>query len=310
MAHTASQEWLNANLSRAYPFAESTGGVVNALPSAFLVNGCLLYDCSGAGKEVTLESAFIHHMTCDDRGVRLGLTCHISTNTNLIFDDLLFISYGAERNATVNFMSELNGVTVSGTFTVGDAKVMERYSGYYDIDETAGALCPSVLHDISGLYVTAIKVGDSYLTGEVELVAGDGIEITADDGRLVITNTKYTVPDDNQIITADSSLLETVIDTYGRPIKTLNGVSPDEDGNISVVTSEAAAGGDSIIVGTAGNGTITLELKKDPCVEDGAIESLSEKLGQLNERCSRINTSQLALDNAVNNLATQLTRLN
>lgn len=310
MAHTSSKEWLNANLSRAFPFAESTGGSSKALPSSFLVNGFLLYDCSALGKTV-IDSAFVHCINCDDQGVRIGITCKASTKEEYPFDDLLFISYGSERNASIPFMAESNGVTLSGKFIVGDAQVMERYSGVYELDSSSGELCPSILHDISGLYVSALKVGDVYLTGEVELISGAGIEFSAnkETNTLTITNTKYTIS--GGTITSDDELLEAAVEAFGTPIKKINDKSPDADGNFSFVGSDSNIDGqDRIIVSETGNGTITLELQKDPCVDDDAIDKLSTKLGQLNERCSRINSSQLALDTAVNNLATQLTRIN
>ena len=311
MAHTSSKEWLNTNLSRAFPFAESTGGSSKALPSSFLVNGFLLYDCSALGEKVVIDSAFVHCVKCDDQGVRIGITCKASTNEEYPFDDLLFISYGSERNAGIPFMSESNGVILSGKFIVGDARVMERYSGVYELDSSSGELCPSILHDISGLYVSALKVGDVYLTGEVELISGAGIEFSANEetNTLTITNTKYDIG--KSTITNDEQLLEAAVKDFGTPIKKINGEYPDADGNFSFIGSTSSlAGYDSIIVSETGNGTVTLELKKDPCVDDDTIDTLSTKLEQLNERCSRINSSQLALDTAVNNLATQLTRIN
>ena len=318
MAHVASLEWLNANLSRAYPFDTSTGGASKALPSQFLVNGCVLYDCAAISDEAVVSRAYISTVSCSDTGVTLSLTCELSTGNKVNFDSLLFISYGADRNSTIKFLAESSGMSLSGSFTVGDATTMKSRPILSELSIAEGLLDPGVVHDISGLYVSAIKVGGTYLSGEVELVAGEGIEFeteqTSSGGKLIISNTRYQLPQENLVIRSDADLLAEALEIYGEPIRSINSsIFPDESGNISIVTpsetSEGTEGTEDIVVGTVGEGTITLMLKKDPCVEDGTIEKLSEQIQSLNERCSILNAAQINLDNAVNGVATQLTRL-
>jgi hypothetical protein len=302
-----------------------------------LVDACLLYDCDGIGEGVVIDYAWVHSITVTEVGSVLGVSCKASNNTVYIFDELLFISFGSERNATIKFISETSGLSISGSVIVGDPTAVKGLPNYRDMDEDCGLFSPAVLHDISGLYVTAIKIGDSYLSGEVELVAGDGIEFAIESTstsshKLTISNTRYTLDADNTKIT-DDELLEAAIEDFGKPILTINGIAPDAKGNISIVSPEPGstvftapasggstepesgvctkveAGDDFIIVGNVGAGTITLELKKDPCVEDDTIDELTANVSELNARCARINSSQLTLDNAVNNIATQLTRL-
>lgn len=311
MSNLFSMEWLNANLSRAYPLDDSTGGAEGTLPSSLLVDAKILYD------SVEIYDAYISHVSITEVGWTLSISCMYrstdGTEQPAVFNDLVAVPYDTERNGVVKFAGAVDGVAISGSITVGDATAIAHWSPETDLDISNGRLAVPVLVHMDELCVTAIKVGNTVLSGTVELVAGPGISFTVDESTntLVIENYNYAIPEGNLDVVDDNSLIDNLVSRYGRPITSINGVAPGNLGDISflVPVTEAEDTDYHIAVDSAGPGTVSLKLHVDPTVDAGVIDSLSEGLEQLNERASRLDTGIKEVDTAINGVATQLTRL-
>lgn len=318
MANTYAQEWLNANLSRSYPLADEVGGQANTLPCTLLVDCRLIHDC------YDLYDAYISRLEVSEVGWTASLTFTAVQNegdtpAEYTADRLIAVPYDTERNGKVPFNQSIGttGISIAGSFTIGKATAVDSLpnSNVYTSADTK--LSPAVITSISGLCIKAIKVGDELFSGVVELVAGDGIELeTSVDAdtkvtTINITNTKYSLPEDNLDITTDEDLAERLVDTYGPPITSINWVSP-VDGNIDIVyptQSTESDGVSFVVVDDIGAGRLALTLTPDPCVDKEAITTLIGNLSQLNLRADKLDTGIKELDTAINTVATQMTRL-
>lgn len=319
MSNAQSIEWLNANLSRSYPLADEVGGQPNTLPCSLLVDCRLIHDC------YALYDAYISLLEVSEVGWTASLTFTAIQNegdaaAEHTAERLIAVPYDTERNGKVTFNQSIGttGISIAGSFTIGEATAVAslRSANSYTLDDTK--LSPAVITSISGLCIKAIKVGDELFSGVVELVAGDGIKLethvdeTTKVTTINITNTKYSLPVQNQEITNDDQLVDSLVDRYGIPITSINGVRPNEKGNIDIVYPSESATSDGVsfvVVDGTGAGRLALTLTPDPCVDKDAINTLIGNLDQLNLRADKLDTGIKELDTAINTIATQMTRL-
>lgn len=310
MAGILSKEWLNDNLSKAYPLADNTGGSASTLPPSLLVDGVVIAETPG------VVSARISSLKVSDTVWSMSLlvtyrnTQQVDTPVN--YEDIITVSLDSDKNTVAKFLKSVDGKTISGSFTIGCPDAVADWPAItYFLNSDTG-LHPSVIHELTDLFLTGIKVGDTVLTGEIELIAGDGIELSVDENTngIRITNTKYAV--DNTIIYDDQSLLDAVVARYGAPIRSISGVLPDADGNINIVVPAEYSAVDEYVSIAASNseaGVLTIALAKDPCLNINDIQVAVDNLDALNERAAKLDAGVKALDSALNRLATQMSRM-
>lgn len=302
-----SKEWLNANQAKAYPLKSETGGVAGTLPCDLLTAATILVE------DPAIRQIWISGIMVTDLSWSLSLKVATQNNTTINFPDIVTVSRNSEQYSVAKFTAANGGVCLCGSFTVGNPDAVSKLpSGMSVLSLEQGELDPSTISDISGLVLMGIRVGDTLLTGEIELVAEDGIELVFDEttNKLTIVNTKYSIPSENLEITSDTELLDQIQSTYGKVITTINGVEPDAAGDIKLVLPTTEAD-DRIYIAAEplSDGALTLSITKDPYVSIKSIETLAQNLEQLSIRAAKIDSSIKEADAAINSISTQMTRL-
>jgi hypothetical protein len=140
------------------------------------------------------------------------------------------------------------------------------------------------------------------------------------DPIITIKSVEYTPPAANLEITSDAELLEEVVKAYGAPVRAINGVLPDESGNITIqpdgvnVTEESddkSPDEERFYACIAGintaAGAIKIALSQQiQCENTAIIDAVMTNIAQLNERASEISELITRLDAAQSNLAARI----
>jgi hypothetical protein len=135
-------------------------------------------------------------------------------------------------------------------------------------------------------------VGDSPTTGDIVLREGDNIEITMSEesGKTVLTiSANTTSPTGGSLLTQglvlenDDDVFQAIVESFGTPITTINGISPDTSGNFSI-SGEDCMAMDPIEGGLSFSNTCS----SDPCCEDGQMDQAYSVLDELNQKCARL----------------------
>lgn len=304
-------EWLNSNQHRAYPLDESTVG--NGLPFSFLVDALFINSPS-----VSSEKLYISSVTRSSTNILVSMGGYVA-GVATDFGVVATVPFSTVSGTHVPIAVTGDNFTLAGSLVIGDTKCMESAPAVIELGEEKGLLFPGCVRTVDDTLI-GIKVNDTLYTGIVTLEAGEGIEFTTsagtEDGETVITitSTAYTVPDENLEIVDDGTLLERAIEAYGKPVRTICGVSPDDSGDIVFSTPEAGGDSDQYVeASSTGIGTVCLTIANDKtdstCTDHSAqIDSLAQSLSNLNERSVEIHEGINAVDDAVSNLALQVSR--
>ena len=135
------------------------------------------------------------------------------------------------------------------------------------------------------------------LSGDVTLQAGEGIDITLEGGTLSISANEGWI----------RSKIQNILTTAGSPIQTINGQSPDNNGNFTI------SGLDCLSVesfpGTSGIG-VSNTCSKPCCGEDsGDLAEIKNSQENLRGKINRISENLNSFINSINNVETRLPSL-
>jgi len=227
--------WLNENSQRNYPLSEEA----------------TLKDVTGSFKlplSLIVDFVFPVHATFD---IEPDLFHLLNVG---IFGDVVTITIGyngspigsVSVSTTTHEINQSYFIHGSGDFfdsigkiTVGDLTETVAAGGSYNFDVAGGRFEPTTIRpNIKGVTAMVAVTGQDrsdYLQGDIELVAGRNIEFT-------VVNT----PGENPRIRIDAvsstGLEEDCIcgnlTEDGQCISTINGVAPDADGNIELVSAD------------------------------------------------------------------------
>lgn len=327
-----SAEWLSANLSRAYPLDDSTGGS-SPIPCRFLVDGLFLT----AG--IVKTSLYISELAIRESDIVMSITGELITDstdggdpTFVTFPELIAIPRNAKYGDVFEFYAEDSqneDVRISGNVVVGDISVYKNHQTLYKLSIEESKIFPAIVIDMGKVCITSLVVGGVRVTGDVVINLGSGLSATVlEDGTINIESIgRYSrsvatatdtldqeIDGSNLVIVSDEDLIEEALAKFGTPVTSINGISPDSNGNISIATVDTTFDGEDInedvvlASGDDGSATVTLKLKRDPYMEAGTINTLIKNCEQLSTRCAIIDTAQTALDNELSNLAARMTR--
>lgn len=314
-----SREWLNANMSRAYPLDDSVGGAAGGIPTAALVDGFILT----TGFDVGVYDFYISGIVNTGGAVLLSITASAGGSDVVEFKDAVAI-HDIDNSAVIEFYADKDQYTICGSFTVGLASVLRSIPSNESLPITSTRIAPYVIHPVDRLCVTGIRVGDTLLTGEVTLSAGDGIILVPNEAsnKINISAINYTPPAANTRIVDDSTLAEELLNIYGKPIISIADTVPDKDGCIHIAGDPEASSTSSSSTpvvrnydyvvpeaGDAGSGVLYLKLERDPMLDEDYIESVTNNLVQLDARLRKVDSTVTAVDKVVASVSTQMTRL-
>lgn len=299
-------EFYNANASKAYPLSQSTGGEPGTLPCGLLVDAYLLVDCVD---NVDSGTFYISKIEVTSTGFMLSIS-YEDENSNIVdFDRVGYCAFSNSTNCEISFSGYAEDITIAGKFVVGDPLLVKNYPPVTEFTKTNGALSPLVVKSVNGLFITAIKIGDTLLTGDVTIEAGQGIEFEITGNTVTVTNTKYSLS--GGTIYSDAELVQAALSVYGLPIRSINGVCPDSNGNINIVVPTAEDSSNYYVSVTSSDqqsGALVISIAKNPCIAEDTVATLMDNIEQLNFRASRLDAGITALDNQLNNISIQLQR--
>ena len=218
---------------------------------------------------------------------------------------------------SVDFYVYENNINLYGYVTTG------IYESLTDVLGDSGDLDKTQLPIYSGCVVAidntaiGILVNDIRLTGDVRLIAGDGIKITP----VVENNEPYIeisladfVPAENMEITSDEELLDNITADLGQPITSINGYSP-VDGNFVIKGADNDKENSvqlSVTTTSTTDGILEINVPAvTACAVDiqTAAAAFTSSVSSLADRVVALDQFTTALETAVNFLNQQIAQL-
>lgn len=316
-------EWVNQNMHRNYPVVD---GCVMRSSDGLYVPTSFLADASIAVPAVASDMTsrfFISRIYRVAGGFKVDISFDGSNG------DIFKVAESAVIPAAVSAGDSVAAKTVAlsaSTSTIPDAfRGLRALTGCliigscadmgscseYQLDVATGLLMPVCIHIMSepgirSLTVIGASGTKTVLTDDFDLVAGDGIDFSVNTSggstELVICRAA-SIAEQNARYTSLDALVAAVYTALGTPVRTVNGVEPDENGNVSVT------GLDCTEVSVAGNGITISNPCAKPCCSETTAEDIDTALDSMEESRKRLTEYYETLSGAVNSLQLKLASL-
>ena len=302
------REFLNENIHRSYPFENQ-----NAVPTALIVDFGIIATESVPNNSDNTGTTYINRIVTDGVTVQVGLGFDSGgSTTDLGFIATVEVDKGLYQTKRFQLAgtADGSGVVIEGFIVFGDLSIVTSMPPVTTLDATTGKIYAGCIQTMTK-WLAGFKVGDVTLSGVVELVGGDGVEITADmmNNKINVSCTGAQSPVGNSVIVDDQTLLSELTARYGTPITTIN-----------VSRSGTNAGGDWQIVSDQGDvlaieadsttKSITIkDVSATPCCTDTNLQTLINNIASLNTRAGLLEEAQTQLETNINTVGTQLLRL-
>jgi len=292
----SNQGWYNRNEGRNFPFADDASladtGTGSRLPNGLIVDMVLVVP-------VTIDPATVY--ISEVAGFGSGLVISFSADgTGLIGVATVPSTHERYDGYTINASGAGDGI--SGRITLGQTEVLAQLTDQrFQFDLAAGALASiAVRPRLGGLASLTIEdfAGTLYpLTSDITLVAGNNLVLSTNGVD------ELTLDADGGIVIDDRFSGNT--DDSGRtPIKTINGVTPDGDGNLDLVGTSCL----SIIAGVS---RLTLDdTCAEPCCGCEELERVQEGFSNIGDSQGELNAFLNTLESQINNLQANFDRSN
>lgn len=262
-------EWLNHNSQRSYPIAdwaskECTESRAIKLPDDFIL---ALSIGINAAHSIDIDGFYIKSVLVMDTGcsVTIGYSGHDVAITH-IQANLDQMTY------TLTGLGDFDDIV--GYIAINpQSSIMKGLSGYYNFTREATCLEPDcirpMIRSISSLsvYTDAFSKGEK-LYGDIILKAGANMDIRVsknEDKSAVIV---FSAIDGSDL----TDKCECAVNDEMVPIKSINGVEADENGNIEII------GTDCLSVKTEGNQIILEDTCSEPCCGCAELDALYDNL--------------------------------
>lgn len=302
-------DWISFRAAQSYPLADEASGLSltgNPLPPSFILDIQLLLpskyneDIQGnfyisAIQDMNTTFNVVLAYAGIDCAVCTGISKALVATTN-IPDRTYIITSIVRDTATLQTYPWMNNIT--GNLCAG---VTRDYSGgSMSFDIQGAKLSSTCVHFLSGQHVEALQVSGRYLTGVVTLEAGQGINIEVQDGNTV----KISVDQNYLQSLWQSNIAEYQASLPGTPVLSINGVSPDEFGNITI------SGADCVQLNQITNGLVISNPCAKPCCQtDSVAESLNTSIKILQEEHKTFRDYWINMANVVNYMQANLSTL-
>lgn len=312
------KEFADQNLHRAYPLVDSAGGVdqtnIFTLPTSLISD---IYLCAPYLPNIDVEKFYIENVLIrrmfveitigyDDPQVSgpIGVFKNISTSAALHtkYDFTPFETQTNDQFAPLFFMT--------GQITIGDPAEAVRSLGSWNFsptdDEHSTIISPTRVGK-GLLNVQYISINNRLLTGNVKLAEGDNINLDVEDRTVngvpetVVTIDATLTAGSALQLASDEDILNELIDRFGIPIQTINGLLPDATRNFGVT------GADCTTVEPLDNGIVISNPCATPCCDqDPNVAAILESIQNLNLRYSQLKAYYDAADATITNLQNKL----
>lgn len=183
-----------------------------------------------------------------------------------------------------------------GKVTIGELDTLFTFSGVYSFDIAGGRIVPSCIRpdirSVSSLRVVNGNDTSDPLYGDVELVAGPNIQLTVENGKVRID----AIESDN--LNTDCGCVTQADITLADPIRSINGILPNADGNITLSGARCI---------NVSNLTNAIELDDEcatPCCNSEELEVILTDLNQLSRDVRLHNTTMQLIEVRLQQLET------
>ena len=247
-------------------------------------------------------------LTDADTPVELGLLARIPFNTV------------PETEIPVELKNDDAGVLLNGYVTVGLADISQTFpDAVTEIEEAAGLLYSGVIIPVTN-WTTALIVNGGLVSGDINLVAGSGINFRA--GTLTQNGVQVpviyvecvdSIQSGSSDITTDQELADYIYNKYGRPVCSINGCTPNlltGDIQIRIKTVDATTSDDttnpSVTISSGGTGYLTItDNRTAPCCTLDDQQIVIDNIAAVNERAARLENTITALETNLNGISAQ-----
>lgn len=266
-------EWLNANAMRRYPLSEEAS--VRDTTDSFSIPDDLFVDMVWpVHATLSTDPSLFHVLQLAVFGTGINVTLAYNGEIAATVSVPLV---GFVRNSTYFMQGVGDFVDMTGKVTIGSLTAVLASAGVYAFSPAAGRIEASVIvPDIRGLTGIRVKTGESYsepIQGDVAFEAGENVrlDVATVGGVTVLTINAI----DGEGTIADCECDKDIAD---RPaIKTINGVQPDEVGNIELVGDdclEVAPAPDGAPAGLQEHTIALRDVCSKPCCGCSELEAL------------------------------------
>lgn len=298
-------QWLNRNMTSAFPFADYGTEHNNGIPQSLLI------DASFSVPAQFLSSSdaclYVSRFSVVPQRIQLTIGMFYSgvdypqvlfcrdipktVKPAILQQDVYKNTYGLSVSSVQNLPDWVTDI--AGEITIGATYGMQfqmQASVFSYADNTTHIHKHCIHRGSSG--VSALIVGDKRLTGDVRICAGEGISVSVQDNEIHINV-------DSQAIDIDK-LVQQIQDALGNPVLTINGQAPDASGNFDITGLDCTQ-----ISGFTGGITISNPCSR-PCCGQTTNSELSAAVAVLEETKNTMNDHYVSLTATVNAMTSRL----
>lgn len=149
--------------------------------------------------------------------------------------------------------------------------------------------------------VTGLVVNGTRLYGDITFVAGNNVTLTPSGNSLVVD---FAGELDDTGFTTREELMEAIVDVYGDPVVSINGMCATGDGEFTI-----EPGDNCIVVSGVQHGITISATCGEPCCDQSVLADLTSNIQAINSKTARIDSFLKSTAAAINALSNELAYL-
>ena len=290
-------EWLNHNSQRNYPIADDAGGYDKTgtfkIPENFIVELDLPIH---SAINVDPSKFYIRQLIATGTGYSIVISCQDSSNN---IYDVASAHIPTASHTTEYKTYTLGGIEpyddTSGKVTINSLDAIgSQPAGLWEFEPTGSRVSPDAIRPIiQGVQSLSVSTGvgevSQRLYGDIELVAGDNIEIVAAGNKLTIS----AIDGAGNVETCQCEGDVTALPC----IKTINGVSPTPAGEFGFI-------GDDCLEFTGGTNSLNVgDNCCAPCCGCTELEAITKDLERFLQQQANLEVFVSGLNSAVTEMS-------
>lgn len=294
-------EFTDRNMTMRYPLIDTATAVSDegvALPDSFLADLRLsLGAMDRAGDASYRFSLFISSVSVYADYAYVVISDTVTGETIAKSDPIsLLLNTGDSIASRTVYIRPSGDVPVNGTIIIGTCEDIKNLQGVHEFGFSAGQLFPSNILPAESV-LSGFYIGGTYVTGDVTIQEGDGVTLSYNAGTNTITINAATT-EESSPITSNSGLLDAVTERFGEPVTSINGVTPDNTGNVEIAAVDCL----EVTTDMAGH-SVTFS---NPC---GSACASDEFLAETYRRIAEINKNYATLVNLYQSVSGALSQM-
>ncbi len=313
----SAEDWLSSNMSRNYPLSDdmrqsSAGGAV--LPDSFLADlGLYILPGTDSGVSTRFYVDRVYPISEGSLAMDLGYSPDDGEEA-FVFAHVTGIPLSLQSGDSVadrtfdivpdmpSIPDDYDGLKyAAGTVVIGTCDDMSGME--YVLGPDSGRILPTcIITATAG--VTGILVGTELMAGTIVLEAGDGIELsTSKDESGTSTIHIKRVPTEeerNSKFQSVADVKKEIENTFGRAIRTINGIEPDSAGNFRIT------GDDCTSIEPSQNGITLTNPCAKPCCPDVESDDVTQALSGLEAAQDRLEAYFTELSGKIGEMQSRL----